>query len=458
DSGGGVGGGGGQVNLGASYARVNHDHTTRAALGPGVTVSPAAGAAAPDVSVSAFHAERLFVITPSAGRGATHGISGNFALARVNGVTEALIEEGADITAGSLTVEARHDLLSFSVAGAVTSAENTGIGVGVAVQRAETSTLAAVRGGEEGARTSLYAGSVTVRARTDGVIETISVAGALATQKDQTPQEPSDADQAAKPGNSRFTQLKQMLTGGGQQGGQNQGLLDTIKQQLAGGRSSYDTVQSSGDSTDITSLLKSLFQSGPDKPDEMDMDEFAAEDRQGAQDAVDRLHGDMHAEEPREPDFNPIAAGGPSGGPAPAGAGSGGAGAGGLAPMNTGAGEGATPGFGLGISGSVSVNVVRLGTDASVDGAVVDLNRGGRDLTVEVVNSTDIGAFSGSASFVRAKTGDRSAAVAGAAAVNDLANTTQARLAGADVTGAQRADVRALASGDLLSIGIGGAV
>src|SRR5690606_24168728 len=161
-----------------------------------------------------------------------------------------------------------------------------------AVQRAETSTLAAVRGGEEGARTSLDAGSVTVRARTDGVIETISVAGALATQKDQTPQEPSDADQAAKPGNSRFTQLTP---------------------QLAGGRSSYDTVQSSGDSTDITSLLKSLFQSGPDKPDEMDMDEFAAEDRQGAQDAVDRLHGDMHAEEPPEPDFNTNAAGGPSG-------------------------------------------------------------------------------------------------------------------------------------------------
>src|SRR5690606_20885339 len=121
--------------------QVNHDHTTRAALGPGVTVAPAAGAAAPDVpdvSVSAFNAERLFVITPSAGRGATHGISGNFALARVNGVTEALIEEGADITAGSLTVEARHDLLSFSVAGAVTSAENTGIGVGVAVQRARS--------------------------------------------------------------------------------------------------------------------------------------------------------------------------------------------------------------------------------------------------------------------------------------------------------------------------------
>src|SRR5690606_3269203 len=135
------------------------------------------------------------------------------------GVTEALIEEGADITAGRLTVEARHDLLSFSVAGAVTSAENTGIGVGVAVQRAETSTLAAVRGGEEGARTSLEAGSVTVRARTDGVIETISVAGALATQKDQTPQEPSDADQAAKPGTSRFTPLKQIASGGGQQGG-----------------------------------------------------------------------------------------------------------------------------------------------------------------------------------------------------------------------------------------------
>src|SRR5690606_32047667 len=190
-----------------------------------------------------------------------------------------------------------------------------------AFQPERASPVAAVRGGAEAARTSLDAGSVTVRARPDGVIETISVAGALATQKDQTPQEPSDADQAAKPGNSRFTQLKQMLTGGGQHGGQDHGLLDTIKQQPAGGRSTYDTVQSSGDSTDITSLLKSLFQSGPDKPDEMDMDEFAAEDRQGAQDAVDRLHGDMHAEEPPEPDFNTNAAGGPSGGPAAAGAG-----------------------------------------------------------------------------------------------------------------------------------------
>jgi hypothetical protein len=137
----------------------------------------------------------------------------------------------------------------------------------------------------------------------------------------------------------------------------------------------------------------------------------------------------------------------------------------GKAKTTTAAHSGSTPTepkFGLGISGSASVNLTSLTTSAYVDGGHLDLSSGGATsaLSVSAVNDTDITAASGSASLVRAKapSSSFSAGIAGSVAVNDLTNSTTAYVKDATVTGAQDVSVDALAGGDQLAVAIGAAV
>ncbi|WP_186426542.1 leukotoxin LktA family filamentous adhesin [Cupriavidus metallidurans] len=116
------------------------------------------------------------------------------------------------------------------------------------------------------------------------------------------------------------------------------------------------------------------------------------------------------------------------------------------------------PKFGLGVSGSSAINLVAMNTSAAVSNANITLEDG--SLAVTAVNNTDIGAFSGAAALTRAnaQSSRGSAAIAGALALNDLANTTEATLHNARVTDATRVDVMALSGGEQLSVALGLAV
>lgn len=116
------------------------------------------------------------------------------------------------------------------------------------------------------------------------------------------------------------------------------------------------------------------------------------------------------------------------------------------------------PKYGLGISGAVAWNDVELNTNAYVAIPKVTIGNGGLEVTA--VNDTDIGAFSGSASLVRAnaKSSKRSAGFAGALAVNNLDNDTFAYLKDTEVIDAADTQILALAGGEQLAIAIGASV
>ena len=125
---------------------------------------------------------------------------------------------------------------------------------------------------------------------------------------------------------------------------------------------------------------------------------------------------------------------------------------------NQGGGNGAMPEFSIAGSGSVSVNSLDNATKAVVDNAVITLNDG--DLSVVGKDNAFVGAYSGAAAIVWKSSGDsgaqgKSAALAGAAAVNDLDNTISAVIANSNISNAGKIDVLGLSGGTTIAAGLG---
>ena len=118
------------------------------------------------------------------------------------------------------------------------------------------------------------------------------------------------------------------------------------------------------------------------------------------------------------------------------------------------------PEFGLAVSGTASVNLGRLATEAFVYKGNLQLQDADSSLTVQALNDTHITAASGAAALARANnpSSEWSAAIAGAFALNQLHNTTSAAIGGSQVTGAKSVAVRALASGQEVAVALGTSV
>ncbi len=114
------------------------------------------------------------------------------------------------------------------------------------------------------------------------------------------------------------------------------------------------------------------------------------------------------------------------------------------------------PKYGIGLSGSASVNEAALITTAEVEHARISA----KDLIVSAVNHTDITAAGGGASFVRANAsgGKGSVAFAGSVAYNRVENQTLGAITDSVVGLADEVVVQALSGGEQLSVAIGLAV
>lgn len=113
--------------------------------------------------------------------------------------------------------------------------------------------------------------------------------------------------------------------------------------------------------------------------------------------------------------------------------------------------------FGLAISGAAAVNTSALSTAATIDGASITTPT----LQVLAQNDSNLIAASGSAALVSAGVpgGDSSSgAIAGAVAINIEDNSTTAGVSNSIVSNASNVTIKALASGEHLSIGIGAGV
>src|SRR5690606_27516141 len=117
-----------------------------------------------------------------------------FAYANIDNVTHASIDDEARVTAAQLTIEASDDVISWAVTGALNQSESAGVGLSIAINDVTASTKAFIGENDhyfDGGSTlsdpgKITAEGVSVNARTDGRIETISFALAVANNSDSS--------------------------------------------------------------------------------------------------------------------------------------------------------------------------------------------------------------------------------------------------------------------------------
>ena len=123
----------------------------------------------------------------------------------------------------------------------------------------------------------------------------------------------------------------------------------------------------------------------------------------------------------------------------------------------------AMPSFSIAGAGSVSLNMVDSEVSAIVDNANITMQKGvdGKgDMNVTARDASYIGAYSGSAaiqwkSSKEGGTSGKSAAIAGAAGVNDVTNSVKATISNSSITGAGELNAMALSGSEQLALGLG---
>ena len=183
-----LGGGSDTTAVGANYGQVNMSTTTKAYVAAGAKIAPAAetkGQLAGKVSVNAASKERLYLIVPTAGRAMGRwGIAGNFALGRLNVNTEASVDRTASVTAEALRLSAGDNIASLLIAGGLGRAQQGGFDAGIAIQEVDNRVRAFIgdngtRGDKEYAQGTVRVHELSVDARRDGNIQTVSIAAAM---------------------------------------------------------------------------------------------------------------------------------------------------------------------------------------------------------------------------------------------------------------------------------------
>ncbi|MBW8075545.1 hypothetical protein, partial [Metallibacterium scheffleri] len=187
-------GGSNSTGVGGAFDWTDFANTTQAWVADGATLQSRSN----DIAVQAEDAARTFGYVPSGGKGSGYAGNGAVAFTRISDQTLAAVDRAATIDAGSgaVSIDALGNLESFSLAGALVSAQAAGFGVGVAVDMvdpsttaeiADTSTLSSAVGDTSGnaadctSSTCLSAGSLQVLAQTQGAVGTLAVAGATSS-------------------------------------------------------------------------------------------------------------------------------------------------------------------------------------------------------------------------------------------------------------------------------------
>jgi filamentous hemagglutinin family protein len=307
-----------------------------------------------DLNLTADAAIGTINIAESGGSSDKLGVDGAVAFLEVDQITKAYIASNAAVTGDTVSLLADTDVALWNIAGGFVRSGAAGIGLSYATNDIDVTTKSYIGEDDDDAdvvplTNTVTADSVSLDARADGVMDAISIAGAIVSSSDKT---------------GFFGKISAAKDKVG-------GLLDAATASVNAQRSSNSSDGSSGGGSTST----------PEPP---------------------------------------------------------------------------KPTFGVGISGSASVNEVALTTEAKLQQAKVATAQ----LAINSVNHVDIDAGSGSGSFVKAKASGvkNSAAFAGAFAYNDIANTTRAMIADSAVTGTEHVEVRALSGGEQLSVGLGLAV
>ena len=185
--------------VGGTFSMVNRSNTAVAGIADGVSITTR------QLDVSAQTSDMALTITPSAGSGEGTAANGMVSYTRLSETTLASISREATVTASSgVNVNAGLNLWVFGVSGAVTKSENSGVGIGVALNEVSGRTSAYIGDNDadaskgalnlaEGEVGSISSPLVQVHALSAGMVGSIAVAGAMASNSNA----PAGTDPAA---------------------------------------------------------------------------------------------------------------------------------------------------------------------------------------------------------------------------------------------------------------------
>ncbi|MDB5937651.1 MAG: hypothetical protein JWP77_15, partial [Polaromonas sp.] len=193
-----AGGDGGSV--GGTFSLVNRDNTAIAGIADKAVIDTRR------LDVAAETTDWLLTVSPTSGGGEGVAANGIVSYNQVKEVTHASISREAKVTAQAVNVDAQLSLGAIAITGAVTQSENSGVGIGIAMNEIQGGTQAYVgdNNADDGRTTNgsaaagfIATGALGVRAISDGMVIAVGVAGAKAGSKAAKPDLAEKADSAS---------------------------------------------------------------------------------------------------------------------------------------------------------------------------------------------------------------------------------------------------------------------
>jgi hypothetical protein len=170
---------GGKDGIGASFLVEVVGNTTEAVIEGGALVHT--GALTVDAQTGMFD----FALAEAGGKASSFAVAGAFTIGVVNNKTKAHIDLGAIIDSdGAITITATDDLTRIGITGGVVAGANTGIGVSVSTNVINRNTQAFIgteldKDPGEGGTNIIAAGPITLEAKSTGALWMASLAAAL---------------------------------------------------------------------------------------------------------------------------------------------------------------------------------------------------------------------------------------------------------------------------------------
>jgi hypothetical protein len=174
------------TSVGGTFSMVSRENTAIAGIADRAEINTYR------LETTAETTDWLVSISPTSGQGAGVAVNGIASYNKLKETTRASISREAFVNATQVVVDAHASLGVIAMTGAVSRSENSGVGIGLAINSITGDTRAFVgdndadSGGAdtaEGTVGAIVAGAMRVDARTDGRIVAMAVAGATAGEK-----------------------------------------------------------------------------------------------------------------------------------------------------------------------------------------------------------------------------------------------------------------------------------
>jgi hypothetical protein len=180
------------TSVGGTFSMVSRENTAIAGI------ADLADIKTHRLDVTAETSDWLISISPTSGKGAGVAANGIASYNKLTETTRASISREALVTAPTVNVDANLSLGVIALTGAVSRSENSGVGIGLAINDIKGNTQAYVGDNDtdgggvdtvEGTAGAIVTGALRMQARSDGMIVAVGVAGASAGEEPD-PQEP----------------------------------------------------------------------------------------------------------------------------------------------------------------------------------------------------------------------------------------------------------------------------